>query len=307
MKKISSIFMTVLLLISAFTFSVSAEGEPVNYAENGMYAISTSGGSPSFLRSESDSTLYYGDDDYTILNDGVNPYYSVEKPGLGVVLTGTGAGHTILFDLGATYDDIYEITFGNVWDSVTFGYADGVDGKGNRGFAPEVAMIELSLDGINFTRVKDYEIVKENHTEDGSENGFYDFRFQFDTPATAKVLRMTLISTGYCLSLSEVQIWGYGNSIPDVEIPEDPSEEEPSEESSESTNSTEVSKESSAVTSEVEESSNASQSVNSSADDSSEDESSGSGALVVGIVVAVVVVVIVVVVLLGKGKNKSAN
>ena len=233
MKKLTAILMA-LVLISSFAFVVSAEGDPVNYAASGTYII-TPGSDTGFLESE-DGSLYYGDDDCTILTDGVNPYYSIEEPGLGIVLIGSSSVHTITIDLGATYDDIYEITFGNVWDSYNFGYANAEDGsgKGNRGFVADKAIINLAADGVNFERNKDFEVVKENHTEDGSENGFYNFKLKFNTPVTAKAIELMIWSPSYCLSFSELEIWGYGHSIPTPEVSlEESSEEESVEESSE--------------------------------------------------------------------------
>ena len=83
MKKITA-FLMALVLISSFAFVVSAEGDPVNYAASGTYVI-TPGNETGFL-SSTDGTKYYGDDDCTILTDGVNPYYTIEEPGLGIHL-----------------------------------------------------------------------------------------------------------------------------------------------------------------------------------------------------------------------------
>ena len=153
MKKLSSILMALLILVSAFSLSVSAEGEePVNYASAGQYIITSTNAAP-FLTSL-DGSKYYGDDDCTILNDGVKPYYEIEEPGLGVVLVGSSAVHSITFDLGANYDDIYEISFINVWDSYNFGYELAEDGKGNRGFRADKAIINISQDGINYQKTR---------------------------------------------------------------------------------------------------------------------------------------------------------
>jgi hypothetical protein len=207
MKKISTILMALMLLVSMCTVSVSAEGEAVNYAANGQYIY----GTPNFLTED------LADDACAILTDGVAPYYSIEEAGKGVVLVGSGATHIITFDLGANYDDIYEINFLNVWDSFNFGY----EGQpGNRGFDTDALKIRLSQDGVNYERTKDFEIVKTNHTEDGSENGFYDFKCKFNAPVTAKAIELYITSPQYCLSLSEIEIWGNGHSIATPEVSE---------------------------------------------------------------------------------------
>ena len=76
MKKISTILMALMLLVSMCTFSVSAEGEAVNYAANGQYIY----GTPNFLTED------LADDACAILTDGVAPYYSIEEAGKGVVI-----------------------------------------------------------------------------------------------------------------------------------------------------------------------------------------------------------------------------
>ncbi len=308
MKKIHAILMALLLLVSMGTFSVSAEGEAVNYALTSQYIY----GSSSFLSSE-ESGISYADDACTILTDGVAPYYAIEESGLGVVLTGSGASHIITFDLGATYDDIYEINFLNVWDSYNFGY----EGQpGNRGFEADNVKIKLSADGVNYERSKDFEIVKENHTEDGSENGFYDFKFKFNAPVTAKAIELLINAPAacYCLSLSEIEVWGNGHSIPTPEVSEESSEEvleESSEEAEESAvESVEESKEeaSKAEESKAEESkAEASKTENSKADTSKTDTSKGddeggSSPVIFIVIGAVVVVAVVVVVVLKKKK-----
>ncbi len=304
MKKITAILMA-LVLISSFAFVVSAEGEPVNYAASGTYTI-TPGSESGFLSSE-DGSLYYGDDDCTILTDGVNPYYSIEEPGLGIVLIGSSSVHTITIDLGATYDDIYEITFGNVWDSYNFGYANAEDGsgKGNRGFVADKAIINLAADGVNFERNKDFDVVKENHTEDGSENGFYNFKLKFNTPVTAKAIELMIWSPAYCLSFSELEVWGYGHSIPTPEVSleessEEESVEESSEEAVESSEAEESKAEESKTESKAEESKTESKAEESKAGDETP-ESSPVIFIVIG--VAVVAVVAVVIVVLKKKKQ----
>ena len=317
--KIMAILMAVLVLSSAFTFVVSAEGEPVNYALTGDYVI-TPGNDTGFLESE-DGSKYYGDDLCEILKDGVSPYYTTttedgqviagaERPGESVVLVGSGTVHVITFDLGATYDDIYEITFGNVWDSYTFGWANGDGGQGNRGFRADKAIIKLAADGVNYEKNKDFEVVKDNHTEDGSENGYYDFRLKFNTPVTAKAIEMTIFSPTYCLSFSELEIWGYGHSIPTPEISEEESEEEPIEESSEEVVSNTESEESEDE-SEAEESKEESKAEESKVESeekseaASEDNDKNEGVnpiIFVAIGAAVLVVAVIVIVVLKKKK-----
>ncbi len=316
MKKITAILMA-LILMSSFAFVVSAEGEPVNYAATGTYII-TPGNDTGYLSSE-DGSVYYGDDDCTILTDGVSPYYTTttedgkviagaERPGESVVLVGSSATHIITIDLGATYDDIYEITFGNVWDSVSFGWENGQDGKGNRGFVADKAIIRLAVDGVNYERNKDFDVVKDNHTEDGSENGYYDFRFKFNAPVTAKAIELTVWSTSYCLSFSELQVWGYGHSIPTPEVSLEESSEEEIVESSEeeiveSSEEAEESKEESKAE-ESKEESKAEESKTESKTEESKGENNDSGSPAIFIIIGVVAVVAVVAVVLVVKKKK---
>jgi hypothetical protein len=321
MKKILSMITVLLVIVSAFTISASAEGERVNYALNAQYTIDSGGtGAGKFLAS-TDGTTYYGDDLCEILNDGVNPYYNElegynnqEVPGYGVVLVGSGTVHTITFDLGAIYDDIDSIVFGNVWDSYNFGYefSQEADKKGNRGFTDNKAMIRLSTDGVNFERTKDYNIVKENHTADGSENGFYNYNFKFNAPVKARALQLLIFSPVYCLSLSEIEIYGYGHAIEGSEIPVAPeSSEEIVEESSETTGevaSEAVSEATSEVASEAVSDEAASENDNAeSADIANSSEATGDEGgpnlgLIIGIVAAVVVVAAVVIIVISKKK-----
>lgn len=297
MKKFSAILMATLVLFSMCVFTVSAEGEAVNYAQAGVYAY---GETSTFLAS-TDGSTYYGDDACTILTDGENPYYMPEEPGKGVVLTGSGTTHTIIFDLGATYDDVYEIVLGNVWDSVTFGYVNGENGKGNRGFNADKAMIRISADGVNFERTKDFEIVKTNHTEDGSENGFYDYTFKFNAPATIKAVELLISSPAYCLSLSEIEIWGYGHSIPTPEVSfEDETTEEIVDETSEEAEET---TEASVEESKAEESKAEESKVESKAEESKAEEAEGTSPVIFIVIGVVVVAIIAVVVVISKKKK----
>ncbi len=330
MKKILSMITVILVIVSAFTFTASAEGERVNYALNAEYVIDSGGTGAGAFLSSNDGTLYYGDDLCEILNDGVNPYYSElegynnqEVPGYGIVLTGSGTVHTITFDLGAIYDDIDSIVFGNVWDSYTFGYefSQEADKRGNRGFTADKAMIRLSTDGVNFERTKDYDIVKENHTSDGSENGFYNFNFKFHAPVKARALQLMIFSPAYCLSLSEIEIYGYGHFVEGSDVPVTPeSSEEIVEESSETTDeeSTEATSEavseeaaseatseaaSEAVSDEAaSENDNAESADTANSSEASGDEGGPNVGLIIGIVAAVVVVAAVVIFVISKKK-----
>ncbi len=313
MKKISAILIALLVLCSMCALTVSAEGEAVNYATNATYEYDSA---TTFLAS-TDGSKYYGDDSCTILTDGVSPFYTTtteegkviagsENPGESVVFAGSGVVNTINFDLGATYDDITEITFGNVWDSVEFGWENGENGKGNRGFSYDKAIINISPNGADLKRTKDYEIIKKNHTEDGSENGYYDITFKFNTPITAKTIQLMVFGPAYCLSFSEIEIWGNGHSIPTPEVPDEPSEEivdestveESAEVSVEA--SAEESAEESKTESKAEESKTESKAEESKADDNA--DSSTPVGLIIGIVAAVVVIAVVVVIVVKKKK-----
>ncbi len=313
MKKITAILMA-LVLISSFAFVVSAEGEPVNYAATGVYEIND-GDDSKFLSSQDNPEINYTDPERKILIDGVSPYYTSatedgkvvagsERMGESIILTGSGSIHTLIIDLGATYDDIYEITLGNVWDSFTFGWELGENGQGNRGFYADKTIIKFAPDGVNFEKNDEFEVVKENHTEDGSENGYYDFKFKFEKPVTAKAIQLSLRSPSYCLSFSELQVWGYGHSIPTPEVSiEESSEEESVEESSEEAAESSE-EESTAEESKTESKAEESKTESKAEESKGEDEKDGPGIVVFIVIgVAVVAVVAVVIVVLNKKKQ----
>ncbi len=323
MKKLFAILTVLLVLVSTATVTVSAEGDAINYASVGSY--STTPGHEIGYLSSADYTKYYGDDQCTLLTDGVSPYYTTttesgkviagaERPGESAILVGTTATHQFTFTLDKTYDDIYEITLGNVWNSFDFGWENGEDGKGNRGIEYKKVIINLSTDGINYKKIKDFEIVVDNHTEDGSENGYYDYRYKFNSPVTAKYIQIIAWSPSYCFSISEIEIWGRGNAIPDVVAPEESSEEEseePSEEESVDEPIDESTEESKAEESKVEESkveeskAEESKAEQSKAEESkADDNDGGNGGLIIGIVAGVVIVVAAVIIVVVLKKKK---
>ena len=320
MKKLSALLMVFLVLISMVSVTANAENDPVNYAQKGVYEI-IPGNSVSGYLENADATVRYGDDDFTLLTDGVSPYYTTtteegkviagsEKAGESIVLVGTSAVHEFKFYFDATYGDIYEIKFSNVWDSHNFGWENGQDGKGNRGFDYKKAIINLSTDGLEYKRTKDYEIIVTNHTEDGSENGYYDYTFKFNEPVSAYSIQIMAWSPNYCFSISEIEIWGRGNAIgPVPEITEESSEDtiEESSEEAEPEASEEASVEEASVEESKAEESKAEESKaeESKAEASSEApaEESGSPVLVIVIVVVAVVVIAAVVIVILKKRS----
>ena len=293
MKKLFTIALSVLMLISCFAISVSAA--EVNYAQNdgASYAYFT----------ESISSYWQGglaDDACELLTDGVIAYG--ETPFETVAVAGTSRQVSIIFDLGATYPDVKAIKFCGVADS---NYFNG----GNRGFCGDKALIEFSENGIDYARNKNFEMVRENCSEDGSETGFYNFTFTFDSDVKAKAVRLTIWSPVYVLSLSEIQIIG-GGADPIVDTPEESSEEEYIEDSEdttaeESTETTESAAEStetaeSAAESKAEESATESKVEASSTDTTTDNEDGINPVVIVVIVVAVIAVAAVVVIVLKK-------
>lgn len=188
MKKVFSIALSLLMLISCFALSVSAEGVNVAAAEKGAtYVYDTE---VAYLGANTDDTL-------TILNDGVVP--EAEIAGEAVAFTGTGVTVMITFDLGAVYSDITDVNFLCVCDS----YGDG---KSNRGFSGENTKFSFSADGVDFTRNKDFTMEKVDR-DDTDTTSFYNFCFKFDAPVTAQYLKITMNNSGgYVLSLGEIEV-----------------------------------------------------------------------------------------------------
>lgn len=214
MKKLFSIALSMLMLISCFAISVSAE--EVNYAQN-------ENASYSYAEDLTESWFNgFSDDACELLTDGNVPYG--ETPFESVSVQGTSKVVTIVFDLGATYPDVKTIKFCGVWDSNTFN-------AGNRSFSGDDTIIRVSQDGENFERNKNFEMTKENWSEDGSENGWYNFVFTFDENVAAKKIELSFWSPTYVLSLGEIQIIGGGAAPVEPAV----SEEESSEEAVEST------------------------------------------------------------------------
>jgi hypothetical protein len=320
MKKLFTIALSVLMLISCFTFSVSAA--EVNYAQNETtnYAYIT----------EDTSSSWYGnlaDDLCELLNDGNIPY--LETPFESVGVQGSNRLVTVVFDLGAIYPDIKSVKFCGVWDS----YNHGSSGK-NRSFSGEKTMIEFSEDGMTYTRNKDFEMTKENWSEDGSENGFYNFVFTFGSDVKAKAVRLTFWSPTYVMSLGEIQIIGGGadpvivtppavesseeivESYDDTDVEsEEPaaSEEAPSTEESVAQSEAEVStEESKAEESKAEEASKEESKAEESkteskaeeSKDNTTDDKDGISPVVIVVIIVAVIAIAAVVVIIMKKKGK---
>lgn len=186
MKKLFSIALSLLMLISCFAISASAEG--VNVAPNGTYYYE---GEPTF---KTDSSM--SDDLCELLIDGVVP--TTETPFETVAFTGTGAVVTVIFDLGALYSDITDINFLGVCDS----YGDDAGGK-NRGFSGEKTMFYVSNDGKEFNREKSFEMSRVA-IEDAAN--MYNFCFKFDSAITAQYVKVIMYSPVYVLSLGDIEI-----------------------------------------------------------------------------------------------------
>ncbi len=211
MKKLISIALSLLMLISCFAISVSAA--EVNYAqnENASYSYVSDAASHWFSN--------MSDNNCELLTDGKIPYSEV--PSESVSIEGSNRIVTVVFDLGAVYSDVKTIKFCGVRDSNAF---DG----GNRSFSGEKTIIRVSQDGENFERNKDFEMTKENWSEDGSENGWYNFVFKFNKDVKAKKIELTFYSPTYVLVLGEIQILNYVPAPIEPEIPEESSSEEES-------------------------------------------------------------------------------
>ncbi len=310
MKKLFSIALSMLMLISCFAISVSAE--EVNYAQN-------ENASYSYAEDLTESWFNgFSDDACELLTDGNVPYG--ETPFESVSVQGTSKVVTIVFDLGATYPDVKTIKFCGVWDSNTF---EG----GNRSFSGDDTIIRVSQDGENFERNKNFEMTKENWSEDGSENGWYNFVFTFDENVAAKKIELSFWSPTYVLSLGEIQIIGGGAApvepaVSEEESSEEESVDEPAESTDESVaeSTADESTDESVAESEAEESTEESKAEESKAEeskteskaeeskteskvDTSSDNSEDDGfpvVIIVIIIVAVVVIATVVVIIMKK-------
>ncbi len=317
MKKLLSIAFSLVLLISCF--AVSASAESVNVAEGKVYAYLTDVSTRFYSSGANDSAC-------TLLTDGDIPTF--ENSIQSVSFSGSGNAVSLVIDLGAVYSDINAINFCCVGDSLT----DGTAGA-NRGFNTDVLMIELSADGVTYTRYKDYDFDRVKINPDNANDSHYNFNFNFDDEQTAKSVRITMVSQSYILTLGEIQVMSASGVGQEPEEPsseeesseEDPvddttSEEEPSDDatsddatsddatSNDATSNDETSEDkTTGTTSSKADESKADDSKDDTSATSSDDEGSLGIGAIVGISAAVIVVVaIVVVVLLSKKKNNTA-
>ncbi len=188
MKKLFSIALSLLMLISCFAISVSAAGVNVASADKGAsYIYETE---VAYLGANADDSL-------TVLNDGVVP--ESEVAGQIVSFTGTGVTVMMVIDLGAVYTDITDINFLCVCDS----YGDG---KSNRGFSGEDTKFRFSTNGVDFERNKDFTMERVDR-DDNDATSFYNFNFKFNAPMTAQQVKIEMTNSGgYVLSLGEIEV-----------------------------------------------------------------------------------------------------
>jgi hypothetical protein len=295
MKKLFSIALSLLMLVSCFAFSVSAAGEGVNVASAEKGATYIYETDVAFLGANTDDAL-------TVLNDGVVP--TAEVAGQIVSYSGTGAQVYVIFDLGALYTDITDINFLCVCDSKT-------DNGGNRGFSGEDTKFRVSSNGVDFERVKDFSM--ERVQNDDYAATFYNFNFKFDAPITASQIKIEMSNANvYVLSVGEIEIISTSGEGTVVEEPsveettEEVTEEAGSEEAaSEETESTEASaeatsKEESKETTSKDNTSKDKTSKAPTSSSASEDEGGINPAIIVVIIVAVIAVAVVVVIIMKK-------
>ncbi len=287
MKKLFSIALSLLMLVSCFAFSVSAAGVNVASADKGAsYIYETE---VAFLGANTDDAL-------TLLNDGVVP--EGEVAGETVSFTGTGVQVYVLIDLGAVYTDITDINFLCVCDS--FG-----DGKSNRGFSGEDTKFRVSTNGVDFERNKDFTMEKVDR-DDNDATSFYNFNFKFDAPITASQIRIEMSNAGgYVLSLGEIEVIstsGEGTVVEEPSVEETTEEETTEEAASEETEASAeaTSKEESKETTSKDNTSKDKTSKAPTSSSASEDEGGISPAIIVIIIVAVIAVAVVVVIIMKK-------
>ncbi len=182
MKKLFTLALSLLMLVSCFAISASAAG--VNVAPNGSYTYE---GEVQFMDGKSD-------DLNELFIDGNAPL--AETPFESVSITGTGAIVTVTFNLGACYSDITDINFLSVCDSQT---ANG----GNRGFSGEKTIFTFSTDGVDYTRNKNFEMTG---AEIADAPTMYNYCFKFEEAVTAQYVQIMMYSPVYVLSLGEIEI-----------------------------------------------------------------------------------------------------
>ncbi|MBE6648795.1 MAG: hypothetical protein E7614_04665 [Ruminococcaceae bacterium] len=306
MKKLFSIALSILMLLSCFAFSVSAEGVNVFAADKGA----------TYSYMEDMTEYWYGsckDENAELLNNGVVP--EMEEPFETVGIQGTNRVVTIVIDLGALYKDITSINFLCVCDS----YTDKTSGA-NRSFSGKKTNFRFSEDGDTFTRNKDFEMERVKMDPDSAES-YYNFNFAFKN-VTARYIELTFYSPVYILSLGEIEVIsasGVGTTVEEPSSEEESSEdisveseEEPSEDVSvepESTEapassdaeSTDASTEESKIEASKEESKTEASTENSSQANGGDNEGIDPVVIIV-IIVAVVAVAAVVVIVVKKKK-----
>ncbi len=276
MKKLFSIALSMLMLISCFAISVSAEG--VNIAPKSTYSYVSEN---TYLSDDKDDTAC------KLLTDGV--VSSFEMGGETVAYSGTGNEPIVLFDLGALYSDITAINFLGVCDSHT-------DNGGNRGFSVEDLLI-IFYAGEDKSSDQEY-TVERVAIEDAAT--MYNYYVKFDAPVTAQSIKIGMKTPKYVLAISEIEIIstsGEGQEVVEPESSEEESFEESTEESAESTDESvaESEAEESTEESKAEESKTESK-VDTSSDN--KDNKDGLSPLVIVIIIIVVVAVIATVVII---------
>ncbi len=309
MKKLFSIALSLLMLLSCFVFSVSAEGVNVFAADKGA----------TYSYMEDMTEYWYGsckDENAELLNNGVVP--EMEEPFETVGIQGTNRVVTIVIDLGALYTDITSINFLCVCDS----YTDKTSGA-NRSFSGKKTNFRFSEDGDTFTRNKNFEMERVKMDPDSAES-YYNFNFAFKN-VTARYIELTFYSPVYILSLGEIEVIsasGVGTTVEEPSSEEESSEdisveskEEPSEDVSVEPESTEApaSSDSESEAASTEESKTEESKAETSKEETSKpatsseanggDDSDGiSPVVIIVIIVAVVAVAAVVVIVVKKKK-----
>ncbi len=307
MKKLFSIALSMLMLISCFAISASAEGVNVFAADKGA----------TYVYMEDMTEFWYSsckDEDYELLNNGYVPEREEAFETVGI--QGTNRVVMLKIDLGALYTDITAINFLCVNDS----YTDNTSGA-NRSFSGKKSVFKFSEDGQSFTRNKDFEMERVKMDEDSSES-YYNFNFTFKN-VTARYIELQFYSPVYVLSLGEIEVIsasGKGTTVEEPSSEEEPSEdvsveseEEPSEDVSVEPESTETPASSDAESADAstEESKTEASKAEESKTETSKDESKapvnnnngGISPLVIVLIIVAVVAVAAVVIVIVKTKK----
>lgn len=128
-----------------------------------------------------------------------------ETSGVTVAYAGTNKSYTLIFDLGATRDDIKTVKFRNVCVS------------GNRNFSQDKVIIAVT-DSQNSSEPVGLAYTSTKETQSGST--YFDFTYTLNAEVSGRYVYITMHTSGYILSLSEIEIYSAPQSNSSIVIPD---------------------------------------------------------------------------------------